>query len=57
MDGIQAGVWDAGARVHAAAVHSDVQATRAYREPGPMQAKVDPEAGKQLDRTSEAKSH
>jgi hypothetical protein len=54
---VDPGSRNAGARVHAAAVHSEVKPARSDTQPGAVQAEVDMNAGSDANRTAEAQGH
>jgi len=51
------GSRNAGARVHAAAAHSEVKPARSDTQPGAVQAEVDMNAGSDANRTTKAETH
>ena len=48
---------NAGVRVHAATVHSEVKPARSDTQPGSVEAEVDVNAGSDANRTAEAQTH
>jgi len=54
---VDPGSRNAGARVHAAAAHSEVKPARSDTQPGAVQAEVDVNAGSDANRTAEAQGH
>ena len=54
---VDPGSRNAGARVHAVAVHSEVKPARPDTQPGAVQAEVDVNAGSDANLTAEAQGH
>jgi hypothetical protein len=54
---VDPGSRNAGARLHTAAVHSDVKPARSDTQPGAVEAEVDVDAGSDANGTAEAETH